>query len=60
MGVGVEVLGWVFGVFVRSGCLVDAVWDLLCVVLWVFWGWGSFYKHRGINLEMKMELEPHI
>ena len=45
----VEVLNWVFGV----GFLVDRVWA--CIVgASLFGGWCSFYKHKIINLLIKI------
>ena len=40
---------WGFGV---------GVWGLWCGAFWVFWGWGSLYKHRRITLGIKLCVHP--
>ena len=39
--------------FSGLGFSVDGVCGLWSGAFWVFWGWGSLYKHRKIPLEKK-------
>ena len=45
-GFGVGVLG--------LGYCVNGVWSLWCGALWIFWGWGSLYKHIRITFRVKI------
>ena len=46
---GLGFLGLVFS--------VDRFWGLRCGAFWVFWGWGSLYKHKGIMLGKNFEVQ---
>ena len=48
--------GWGLGLL-RLGFSADRVWGLWCRAFWGFWGWGSIYKHRRINLGKKPRLQ---
>ena len=47
-GLGLGFWGWSF----QS---VIGVLGLWCGSFWVFWGWGSLYKHRIITLGKNLE-----
>ena len=51
-GLGFGVLGLVFEFF-GLGHSVDGVWVPWCGAFWVFWVWGSLYKHKRITLGKK-------